>query len=50
MTPAYTAASFSYSARIVVHKQFLPLQQALLGGIGQHQRQVRTRLRRGLDE
>lgn len=50
MTPAYTATSFGYSAGIAVHKLLMPLQQALLGGIGQHQRQVRTRLRRGLDE
>ena len=50
MTPAYTATSFSYSARVVAHKSLQPFRLTLVEGIGQHQRQVRAHLRRELSE
>jgi len=48
MTPAYTATSFSYSARITVHKLLQPFRLALVEGTGQYQ--CRAHLRGGLDE
>lgn len=48
MTPAYTATSFSYSARVVAHKSLQPFRLALVEGTGQYQ--CRAHLRRGLDE
>ena len=48
MTPAYTATSFSYSARVVVHKPLQPFRLALVEGTWQYQ--CRAHLRRGLDE
>ena len=48
MTPALPATSFSYSAKVVVHKLLQPFRLALVEGSGQYQ--CRAHLRRGLDE
>jgi hypothetical protein len=48
MTPAYTATSFSYSARVVAHEPLQPFRLALVEGTGQHQ--CRAHLRGELDE
>lgn len=48
MTPAHTATSFSYSAKVVAHKPLQPFRLALVEGTGQCE--CRAHLRRGLDE